>query len=549
MYNVCADIECVTQSCVTTTAIHRRMTHMTRTVSRRDFLNMVGAAGGSTAVYRAAVGLGLLPVISHAARPKIAAAGPKAPRVLILGAGISGLTSAYELSRKGYDVQVLEASFRAGGRNMTLRSGDRIDETGYPQVCEFDKDPDLYFNAGPARIPGHHTALLNYCKELEVELAPFINDNRNAWVQDDAMFDGKPIRAREYMTDTRGFVAEIMAKSIRPEQMIAPMTPQDFEQLREYVRQLGELDRNFKYIGSSRAGLAKHDYTNPEQFKAPLDFHELMQSRFMFLMSFGETDDQSAMMMEPVGGMDRVVAGFLRKVGHLVQLNSQVQAIRVKPKGVDVTYRRDGQYTTVSADYVLNCIPMHLLAGIDHNFPAQYAAGFTAVPRGKLFKIGFQMKERFWEKEGIYGGISWTMQDIQQIWYPAHGIHRKKGVVLGAYTFFPEAGEKFARLSPPERLELAIQQGEKIHPDYRKHVENGVSIAWHQMNHMLGCAPQWDEALLKQWFKTLQTPVGTHYLIGDQVSYHPGWQEGAIASAHHAIADIDARVRAHGVAA
>ena len=208
-----------------------------------------------------------------------------------------------------------------------------------------------------------------------------------------------------------------------------------------------------------------------------------------------------------------------------------------------VTYRKDGAYVTSRADYCLNCIPMHLLAGIEHNFPADYAAGFTAIPRGKLFKIGFQMNERFWEREGIYGGISWTLQDIQQIWYPAHGIHRKKGVVLGAYTFDPGAGEKFARLPPAERLELAIQQAAKIHPHYASHVESGVSIAWHQMNHMLGCAAQWDEALFKQWFARLQAPAGSHYLIGDQVSYHPGWQEGAIDSAHHAIADIDARSR------
>ncbi|HKE94510.1 MAG TPA: FAD-dependent oxidoreductase [Povalibacter sp.] len=522
---------------------------MNRTVSRRDFLHMVGAAGGSTAVYRAATGLGLLPLAAHAVRPNIAAVGTKSPKVLILGAGISGLTAAYELNRKGYSVQVLEASHRAGGRNMTLRAGDRIDETGYQQTCRFDPDPDLYFNAGPARIPGHHQALLNYCKELEVELEPFINDNRNAWVQDDAMFDGKPIRAREYMTDTRGFVAELMAKSMQPAEMQAPMTPRDWEQLREYVRQFGELNKDFRYVGSSRAGLAMHDYTNPEQLKVPLSPTELMKSRFMFLMSFGETDDQAAMMMEPVGGMDRVVAGFLRKVGHLVQLQSQVQAIRVKSQGVDVTYRHDGKLVTASADYVLNCIPMHLLAGIEHNFPTEYAAGFTAIPRGKLFKIGFQMKERFWEKEGIYGGISWTMQDIQQIWYPAHGINRRKGVVLGAYTFDPGAGERFARLAPEDRLACAIRQAEKIHPDYGSYVENGVSIAWHQMNHMLGCAAQWDEPLFNQWFKRLQAPVGNHYLIGDQVSYHPGWQEGAMASAHHAIADIDQRVRANRVVA
>jgi monoamine oxidase len=520
---------------------------MNAKVSRRHFLHLAGSIGGSTAVYRAAMALGLMSTArAHdVARPQISRL-VRAKKVLILGAGISGLTAAYELARKGYDVQVLEASFRAGGRNLTLRAGDRIDETGFPQVCGFDDDPDLYFNAGPARIPGHHQALLGYCRELEIELEPFINDNRNAWVQDDAMFGGKPIRAREYLNDTRGFVAELMAKSVKPESISAPMTADDWENLREYLRHFGELDPQFRYIGTSRSGLANHDYTGPDLLKKPMSPSELLKSKFMLIMSFGETDDQAAMMMEPVGGMDRIVAGFLRKIGHLVQLESQVQAIKVLNRGVEVTYRRNGQYITTKADFVLNCIPAHLLAGIEHNFPKDFAAGLVAIPRGKLFKIGFQMKERFWEREGIYGGISWTLQDIQQLWYPAHGIHRRKGVVLGAYTFDPRSGEKFARLPPAERFKLAIQQGEKIHPGYGSHVEAGVSIAWHQMNHMLGCAAQWDEKLYKQWFKTLQTPVGDHYLVGDQVSYHPGWQEGAIASAHFAVANIDARLRAQG---
>src|SRR5215831_6792312 len=99
---------------------------MGKQFSRRDFLQLAGSIGGSTAVYRAAMGIGLIPVAARAARPQLTASG-KSRKVLILGAGISGLTAAYELNKRGYEVQVLEASFRAGGRNMTVRHGSRID--------------------------------------------------------------------------------------------------------------------------------------------------------------------------------------------------------------------------------------------------------------------------------------------------------------------------------------------------------------------------------------------------------------------------------------
>ena len=512
--------------------------------TRRRFLNLVGAAGGSAAVYQMAMGLGLVPVVTRADRPDLAPLGANQRRtVVILGAGISGLTSAYELGRKGYQVIILEAGHRAGGRNLTLRHGDLIDEIGNPRRCEFDPDPDLYFNAGPARIPGHHTALLGYCRELGVALEPFVNDNRDAWVHDEALFGGRRVRNRDYITDTRGFIAELAAKSIKPEDLEAPLTRGDYERVLAYLRQLGDLDESFKYRGSLRAGMAVHDPSAPDVLKQPLDIHELLQSKFMDLMSFGEMDDQAAMMMEPVGGMDRVPAGFMRQVGHYVRLHAQVEAVQLKERGVRVVYHTQGTRTVIDADYCLNCIPMHLMSGIEHNFPADYAAGLSAVPRGRLFKIGFQMKERFWERENIYGGISWTTQDIQQIWYPPHGINRQKGVMLGAYTFGDAVGEMFARLTHPQRLKLAIQQAEKLHPGYGSYVEHGVSIPWVRMNNMLGCAAFWTVELRRQWYKLLQAPTGNHYIIGDQMSYLPGWQEGAMYSAFHALADIDQRER------
>ncbi len=513
--------------------------------TRRRFLNLAGAAGGSAAIYQMALGLGLIPTLARADRPDLAPLGNRQRRrVVILGAGISGLASAYELSRKGYEVIVLEASHRAGGRNLTLRHGDLIDEIGNPRRCGFDPDPDLYMNAGPARIPGHHTALLGYCRELGVALEPFINDNRNAWVQDDAMFGGGRIRNREYVTDTRGFIAELAAKSIKPEDLEAPLTRGDYERVLAYLRSLGDLDKSFKYQGSSRAGMAIHDPSAPNVLKKPLDIHELLQSNFLMnIMSFGEGEDQAATMMEPIGGMDQVIAGFLRKVGPYVRLHAMVESVQIKERGVRVVYHAQGQRTVIEADYGLSCIPVHLLSGIDNNFPADFAAGLAAVPRGKLFKIGFQMKERFWERENIYGGISWTSQDIVQLWYPPHGIHRQKGVILGAYTFSPETGEMFARLSNEQRLQLAIRQGEKLHPGYGGYVEHGVSVPWVRMNNMLGCAAAWTDELRKQWFELLRSPVGNYYNIGDQMSYLPGWQEGAIYAAWHALADIDRRER------
>lgn len=113
--------------------------------------------------------------------------------VLILGAGLAGLTAALELRDAGYAVQILEFNNRAGGRNWTLRGGDRFEELGgFTQQCEFADG--LYFNPGPWRIPHHHRAVLDYCKRLNVELQPFVQLNYNALLHSTKAFGGKPQR-------------------------------------------------------------------------------------------------------------------------------------------------------------------------------------------------------------------------------------------------------------------------------------------------------------------------------------------------------------------
>jgi monoamine oxidase len=149
-------------------------------LTRRALLEHIGRAGGVGAAYMAMETLGLaIPTPAGAENFRLPADSGHGKSVVILGAGIAGLVSAYELQRAGYRVTVLEARDRIGGRSWTIRAGHRIVQTGRPdQVATFD--PGLYFNAGPARLPSTHRVILGYARRFGVQLQPFVNSNRNA---------------------------------------------------------------------------------------------------------------------------------------------------------------------------------------------------------------------------------------------------------------------------------------------------------------------------------------------------------------------------------
>ena len=126
------------------------------TFTRRGFLERLGAVGGYSAVYLGMEAMGLLNAPAAAAPFELPRASGRGRKVVILGAGIAGLVSAYELGRAGWDVTVLEARDRIGGRVWTIRGGDRIVQTGRPdQVCRFDDGPLFQRRRGPdpARPP------------------------------------------------------------------------------------------------------------------------------------------------------------------------------------------------------------------------------------------------------------------------------------------------------------------------------------------------------------------------------------------------------------
>lgn len=520
---------------------------MTSKLTRRHFLELVGAAGGSTAIYQTSLAMGLMQDTGPRRRIDLARPNENAPTVAILGAGIAGLTVAYELEKAGYDCTILEASHRIGGRNLTVRHGDIIDELGQTQVCNFDDDPELYFNCGPARIPGHHRRAMHYCKTLGVPLQMKANINRIGFIHDEEHFDGKPVRYAEYMTDMRGFMSEVLYKAADQNAFDQPLDEEDRERLMDLARGYGDLSDEGRYVGSNRAGYASGGFLKHGELKVPRDFQQLLNSNFWRRgLNQSENFDWAEPLMEAKGGMDNIVKAFVRELKKPVELEAQVQAIRQREDGIDVYYNQNGEHRKFVADFCFNSIPVHFMRAIPNNLSKPYMEAINAYQRGNFFKIGFQMSKRFWEDEGIYGGITNTSQRINQIWYPSHGIHGQKGVVLGAYAFWNQS-EFFERMSPAERLQFAADAGDKIHEGYSGYIEAGVSVPWGRMNHMMGCGARMSEDDYETKFPLLQKPDGRHYMIGDQISFHSSWQEGAFASAENALLEFDDRVRAESV--
>jgi len=524
-------------------------------VTRREFLQRVGQAGGYRAVFASMQALGLMPgLTASASTVDLPPNSGKGIKVAILGSGIAGMVAAWEMGKAGYECTVLEARERPGGRSWTIRRGTSLKFLdGTVQNCEFDEGH--YMNAGPARLPSIHKTILDYCREFEVPLEVEVNSSRSSLLQNQKAFDGRPIEQREAINDTRGHISELLAKAVDQHLLNGSLQAADTEKMIEFLRIYGPLDADMLYKGSDRAGVRQLPGAGPQEeiLRDPLPMEALLDADFWQGMMFEEMLDMQATMFEPVGGMDRIAYAFAKKLGDIIHYNAPVTEIRRSGNGVRISYTTNGASHVLEADYCICALPLTILKKIPNDFSPRIQSAIADCHYDSAYKVAWE-SPRFWEtNRNLYGGLSFLVNDpISVVWYPSWGLFTERGVVISGYSV--ENGTDFGRLpSFQAKLDASRSAMEKLHPGFAHQMEKPMYMSWGQVPWNEGSWVSrgrrggFDEASSEFYngpYKEITQPDWPFVFAGDHTARVGAWQEGAALSAHRAADLIAAQVRA-----
>jgi len=513
------------------------------TQTRRDFLRSTGKLGLVT--YPALLALDLLkPAPANDFNLRGNGNGKK---IVILGAGLCGMTAAYELKKLGYQCTLLEARERSGGRCWSIRNGSRQQEEGQPeQVANFDKG--LYFNAGPSRIPHHHELSMHYCKEWGVALEVYnnINEATYYYAEGKGPLSNKKIRTREIIYDVRGYMAELLVKAIDQGSLDTAVTKEDSEKILSFLRAEGGLNIDNLYKGNDRRGFTLHPGAGDQagELAPSYSLEDILSSGLMepdFYNVATYIHELQMTMFQAVGGNDKIAAAVAALLPGMIKTQCVVKKIRNTENGVTIIYDEKGTEKSMDADYCICTIPLPVLSNIDHNFKSAASRAIDFIPYIQTGKIGMQFNRRFWEEdEMIYGGITHTNNELTQIFYPSNDYQSKKGMLIGYYNFNDKA-VAMGKLSPAEREAVAIKKGRLIHPQYDQSFEKSFSVSWHNTPYSKGGWALYSKETRQTYYKALQEPDGHTYFAGEHLTYLNAWMAGAFSSARKIVADLHGR--------
>jgi len=479
-------------------------------IPRRELLKL-GAWAASVGLF------GPVRVLSAPLTP----AKPK--RVLVVGAGLSGLVAAYELMKLGHEVTVLEAQHRVGGRVLTLRE---------PWA------DDLYVEAGAARIPDNHTLTLKYVHEFNLPLTPFYPDGTRMY-----SFGGQRVPTRS----DGEFDLHQCPLALREDERLDGIWPLLEKYIKGAMAELGDpwnidyrsaVAKKFDAVPFN-AFLREQGASDAANNLLEWPWANSKDDRISFLWTLREIgyESQEKTRSKIVGGNDRLPRAFATLLSDRIRYGTPVLRLEQDTNGVRAIARsKTGALETFSADRLICTIPFPALRGIET------APAFSAPKRRVIKELAYdyivrtalQCRTRYWEKDGFNGfGHSDTPQ---QIWHFTHDQPGPRGLLVSFLS--GPMGEKIGNLAPEARDRFIVEQMERAHPGLKANLEVLSVKVWHKDPWTQGALGLPGPGQITGILIDAEKPEGRIHFAGEHLSRLQGWMQGALESGLRAVQEV-----------
>ena len=445
-------------------------------------------------------------------------------KVIVIGAGLAGLTAAFELENLGFAVEVLEADpSHIGGRVRTLRFGQR------------------YGEAGAMRIPCDHDLTKFYVNHFNLTLRKFVQINGDAFM----LARGKKVRANNaeallplyHLTENEAGAKDYDLWNRAVGKLADSLTQEEKEELkgdRITSTRLKALDQQslhatFVQCGLSPGAIQLMASTWNLDAYLPVSMTEHLREEVEHI--WGEDFD------EIVGGTDLLPSAFARALKRPVNMGSQVVAIIQEDGGVTTSYMNRGKKRQQVGDWLICTVPLAVLKRIDISPPLS-ASKQDAIRRlsyDSATKVLALTKRRFWETDdGVFGGGSISDGALGSIWYPSDNLEKDPAksaapsIFLASYSW----GQTARRMTVLAKEDI-VRELRTLHPSIAADpslIEGMTLWSWDKHPWSAGAFAMYQPGEHVELFEAIVAPEGRILLAGEHASFDHSWMQGAIFS-------------------
>jgi monoamine oxidase len=488
--------------------------------TRQAFLRDAGALGFAVA---SAGSLGRLVPVAHAA----------APRIVVVGAGLAGLTCAHRLRQAGYTAEVHEASDRVGGRCWTIRGvfddgqlgerGGEFIDTAHREIRRLVRELDLEVDdVNAAEAPG--TELTSYFEGERYTEAQATADIQGPWRtwRDDTRAAGYPTTYRSFTP--RGFELDHMSVAEYLEATIPGGR-------RSKLGQLLDVAYNIEYGAETSE-------------QSALNFLYLIGfARQTELKLFGESDER----FHVRGGNDEIAARLAERLPGQITLGSELVAIEQRPNGTfRLSFHQGSGTATVVAEKVVLALPFSILrSSVDYSragFKPRKVLAIEEQGMGTNSKLHVQFVNRRWENLG-YTGETYSDRGYQSSWDVTRAQPGRPGILVD-YTG-GTIGASFGDGSPAERAGQFLRQIEPVLPGTSERWNGKATVDfWLGYPWTRGSYSYWKVGQYTRFAGVEQEPHGNCHFAGEHTSIDAqGYLNGAVETGERAANEVVADLR------